>query len=349
MASIRKRGNLQWEARIRRKGLPTTCKTFDTRADAEKWAREVEAEMDKGIFVSRTEAESTSLKEALERYIEEYIPSLAHADKSERMARALQRRGIANMIMARIRSKDIADFIKEREAEGVSPNTIRLDLALLSRLFEVAISNWGMESLTNPVKRAKKPKLPPGRERRLEEGEEERLLAASGPHLQYLIKLALETAMRRSELAHLTWGQIDFKRRTATLLASGVKNEEARTVPLSPNALEILRTLQMEQCSNLPQEEDGQATITLKPSTRLFDLTPDAITKAMRRACQRAEITGLDFHDLRHEATSRLFENTDLDIMEIKSITGHKTLQMLARYTHLRMDRLADRLAGVKR
>ncbi len=105
----------------------------------------------------------------------------------------------------------------------------------------------------------------------------------------------------------------------------------------------------MEQCSNLPQEEDGQATITLKPSTRLFDLTPDAITKAMRRACQRAEITGLDFHDLRHEATSRLFENTDLDIMEIKSITGHKTLQMLARYTHLRMDRLADRLAGVKR
>ena len=348
MASIRKRGNLQWEARVRRKGLPTTCKTFDTKADAEKWAREVEAEMDKGVFVSRTEAEATTLKEALERYVQEYIPNLAHADKSERMARALQRRSIATMIMARIRSKDIADFIKEREAEGVSPNTIRLDLALLSRLFEVAISNWGMESLTNPVKRAQKPKLPPGRERRLEPGEEERLLAASGPDLQYLIRLALETAMRRSELANLTWRQIDFKRRTATLMASSVKNEEARTIPLSPKALEILRDIQVEQCSNLPAENNEQAT-TLKPPARLFDLTPDAITKAMRRACQRAGIEGLDFHDLRHEATSRLFENTDLDIMEIKSITGHKTLQMLARYTHLRMDRLADRLAGVKR
>jgi integrase len=304
--------------------------------------------MDKGVFVSRTEAEGTTLKEALNRYIEEYIPNLAHADKSERMAKALQRRSIATIIMTRIRSKDIADFIKEREAEGVSPNTIRLDLTLLSRLFEVAISNWGMESLTNPVKRAKKPKLPPGRERRLEAGEEERLLAASGPDLQYLIRLALETAMCRSELANLTWWQIDFKQRTATLMASGVKNEETRTIPLSPKALELLRDIQVEQCSNLPVESNEQAAI-LKPSGKLFDLTPDTITKAMQRACQRAGIEGLDFHDLRHEATSRLFENTDLDIMEIKSITGHKTLQMLARYNHLRMDRLADRLAGVKR
>ena len=69
----------------------------------------------------------------------------------------------------------------------------------------------------------------------------------------------------------------------------------------------------------------------------------------MRKACKAAGIEGLTFHDLRHEATSRLFENTDLDIMEIKSITGHKTLQMLARYTHLRMDRLVGRLAGKDR
>ena len=349
MASIRKRGNLQWEARIRRKGLPTTCKTFDTKADAEKWAREVEAEMDKGVFVSRIEAEGTTLKETLDRYIEEYIPNLAHADKSERMARALQRRNIATMIVARIRSKDIADFIKEREAEGVSPNTIRLDLALLSRLFEVAISNWGMESLTNPVSRAKKPKLPPGRERRLEPGEEERLLATSGPDLQYLIKLALETAMRREEVTTLTWKQIDFNRRTITLLASDTKNRTSRTIPLSPQAIEILQALKMEQCSNQVQGGETAPERPPEPSGRLFNLHPDAVTKAMTRACKRAGIEGLHFHDLRHEATSRLFENTDLDIMEIRSITGHKTLQMLTRYTHLRMDRLADRLAGVKR
>jgi integrase len=83
-----------------------------------------------------------------------------------------------------------------------------------------------------------------------------------------------------------------------------------------------------------------------KAQRRLFEQHPDAITKAMARACKSAQIEGLHFHDLRHEATSRLFENTDLDVMEIRAITGHKTMQMLARYSHLRMDRLADRLAG---
>ncbi|MEK8089900.1 tyrosine-type recombinase/integrase [Thermithiobacillus plumbiphilus] len=62
-----------------------------------------------------------------------------------------------------------------------------------------------------------------------------------------------------------------------------------------------------------------------------------------------AGLTGLVFHDLRHEATSRLFERTDLDIMEIRTITGHETLQMLARYTHLRTARLAQRLRGAPR
>ncbi|MDR2947064.1 MAG: site-specific integrase, partial [Candidatus Adiutrix sp.] len=253
MASIRKRGNLQWEARVRRKGMPVTCKTFETKYDAEKWAREIESEMDRGVFVPRGEAENTTLAEALDRYIDEYIPRLAHADKSERMARALQKRALASLIMARIRSKDIADFIKEREAEGVSANTIRLDLAMLSRLFEVAISNWGMESLTNPVSRVAKPKLPPGRERRLEDGEEEKLLAASSPDLQTLIRLALETAMRREELATLTWERIDFKRRTITLMADSTKNSTARTIPMSPRVIEILRELEAERCAITPK------------------------------------------------------------------------------------------------
>ena len=337
MASIRKRGPYQWEVRIRKKGLPVTCKTFETKYDAEKWAREIESEMDCGIFVPRAEAERTTLAEALDKYIAEYIPKLAHADKSERMAKAIQRRNIACMTMASIRSKDVADFIKEREAEGVSPNTIRLDLALLSRLFEVAISNWGMESLINPVSRVSKPKLPSGRERRLEPGEEERLLAASGPDLATAIKLALETAMRREEIISLTWDQIDLKRRTIGLMAANTKNSTARTLPLSPKAIEILNDMKKALMS------DGR---DISPKRRLFDLTPDALTKAMARACKRAKIEGLHFHDLRHEATSRLFENTDLDIMEIKSITGHKTLQMLARYTHLRMDRLARSIGG---
>jgi integrase len=76
---------------------------------------------------------------------------------------------------------------------------------------------------------------------------------------------------------------------------------------------------------------------------------PDRASKLMARAARRAGLEDLRFHDLRHEATSRLFEDTDLDVMEIKGITGHKSMQMLARYAHLRAGRLAERLAGSSR
>ena len=178
MATITNRGVRQWWARVRRIGYPVVSKTFETKVDAEKWARQMESEMDRGVFVSRTEAEGTTLSEALERYIVEYIPQLAHPHKETLKARALQRRVIATKIMATIRRKDIANFIREREKEGVSGNTVRLDLALLSRLFNVAIASWGMESLVNPVTRVPKPRINPGRERRLEKGEEEKLLAS---------------------------------------------------------------------------------------------------------------------------------------------------------------------------
>lgn len=332
MATIRKRGNLQWEARIRRKGMPTTCKTFETKLDAEKWAREIEAEMDRGVFVSRSEAEGTTLYEALERFITEYIPYRAHPYKEVSRARGIQGRSLASKFLAAIRGKDIAELIKEREAEGVGGNTIRLDLALLSRLFEVAIRDWGMESLNNPVKRVTKPKLPTGRERRLEMGEEERLLKQCSELVQPIIKLALETAMRREELSRLEWKHIDLDTRIITLPATNTntKTRQARSIPLSPTAFEILKSL--------PRDKE-----------RVFEITPDSISHAVGKACKRAQIEDLHFHDLRHEATSRLFENTNLDVMEIRAITGRKSLQMLARYTHLRTARLVDRLAGRKR
>jgi hypothetical protein len=114
------------------------------------------------------------LKEALDRYILEYIPRLAQKEKETNRAKLLQKRALASRFLASIRGKDIADFMREREAEGVGANTIRLDLALISRLFEVASTDWGMESLSNPVKKVNKPKVPSGCTRRLE-GEEKKI------------------------------------------------------------------------------------------------------------------------------------------------------------------------------
>lgn len=292
--------------------------------------------MDRSVFVSRKEAEETTLFEALVRFIEDYTPRLKTAANETRRAKGIQRREIASLYMAAIRSKHIADFIKEREAEGVKPNTIRLDLAILSRLFEAAASDWGMESLSNPVKRASnKPKLTGGRTRRLQpapegvedtKSEEERLLAACGDKFRPVVHFALATAMRRAEIADLRWENVDLK--TKTLYLESTKNKSERTVPLSPDALAVL--------TSIPRNLTGS----------VFDMTPNAITIAMRRTLAAAQIEGPTFHDLRHEATSRLFERGDLDTMEIAEITGHKTLQMLKRCTHLKAERLARELAS---
>jgi len=329
MATIWKRGDLQWQARIRRKGYSDQNKTFETKADAETWSRQVESEMDRGIFVSRAEAKKTTLSECLDRYIEEYIPRLGQVYTETTRARAIQRREISSRIIATIRSKDIADFVKERESEGRSGNTIRLDLALLSRLFNVARADWGMESLSNPVQLISKPKVARGRERRLEEGEEEKLLTAATPIFRPVFLFACETAMRREEIASLDWSRVDLEKRS--LFLPETKNGSARSVPLFPAAIALL--------SAMPGPHDGS----------VFGMTSSAITQAMDAARKKAKLENITFHDLRHEATSRFFEQTDLDVMEIKTITGHKSLQMLARYSHLRTHRLADRLAGAKR
>lgn len=348
MASIRKRGAYQWEVRVRRKGHAVVCKTFGTRADAERWAREIESEMDRGVYVSRSEAESTTLAEALDRYIIEHIPRLSKTNRNKTKALALKKRAFANKYLATVRGKDIADFIKERESEGVKGNTILQDLSVISKLYNLAIRDWGMESLRNPVELVTKPKPDKGRERRLEEGEEERLLAAAVPEMGDIIRLALETAMRRGELSNLSWNDIDFERKSAVLYET--KNGETRSIPLSPKALEILRSIQVKQRGKNEEEREKKGEGSEERSVfPLFAQNPKKITNEMIKARKDARIVNLRFHDLRHEATSRLFEDTDLDLMEIRSITGHKTLQMLVRYTHLRTGRLADRLAGAKK
>jgi integrase len=196
--------------------------------------------------------------------------------------------------------------------------------------------------LVNPVSQIRKPKLPKGRDRRLLPGELDRIVSASeSPVLSSIVQFALETAMRRSEIAGMTWGQVDLKRRTVTLLET--KNGEKRIVPLSSEAVRIL--------AGLPRRIDGN----------VWGMASDSITQAFIRAVSRAQkayeksfeekrenpdplfLVDLTFHDLRHEATSRFFEK-GLNPMQVAAITGHKTLQMLKRYTHLKAEDLAELL-----
>jgi len=333
MPTIEKRGPYQYRAKVRVKGQKPVSKTFSTKKNAKEWAKMVESEMERNLYICRTDAEKMTLSQAIDRYIENYIPNLSHSSREVNRAKKIQNYQISKLIIAAVRISDVSEFIKKRQAENVSANTIRLDLALISRIFEVAASDWGMESLQNPVKRASKPKLPNGRDRRLAEGEEEKLLSVASERLKPVIKFALETAMRREEIASLSWDRIDFDRKTAHLPST--KNGQARSVPLSPKAIEILQKL----CST------KEAPI----SEKVFNMTANQISSTFKHYKKKVKLDDLRFHDLRHEAISRFFEKTDLDSLEIQAITGHKSMQMLSRYTHLKTYHLADRLAGVKR
>lgn len=323
MASIIKRGPYQWQVKIRKKGWPKQTKTFETHEDAARWARKVESEMDDGIFVSRKEAEQTTLDEALDRYRSEKTPHKKGAAQERNRIDLFKRSDLASRFLSTIRSTDIAKYRDQRLETGLSPYTVNNELILLSSLFNVAHREWGMESIDNPVSKVARPKLPSGRDRRLEPGEEEKLLGALGITLRPLFQLALETALRQSELLALEWKHINLARQVAHLPET--KNGEARNIPLSSHAVLVLK--------KLPRRLDG----------KVFGITGGHVSRTFRETCETLEIENLRWHDLRHEACSRLFER-GLNPMEVASISGHKTLQMLKRYTHLKAEDLVAKL-----
>jgi integrase len=280
-----------------------------------------------GLGAAIRGADQLTLHDALERYAREVTPSKRGQQQELSRLRRWQQNPMAEQPLSQIRAADFARFRDSRQEQGAGPNTIRLDLALVSHVFEVARKDWGLEALSNPVKAIRKPKLPRGRERRLLPGEEARLLAycdAEGHSLlKTFIVLAIETAMRRGEIADLNWQDVDLNSRLANLHET--KNGTSRIVPLSTRAVAAILSL--------PRAAQG----------RVITIHRDNISGAFASACGACGINGLTLHDLRHEATSRLFEK-GFNMMEVSTITGHKSLSMLKRYTHLRPSDLLARL-----
>lgn len=325
MATFRKRSNA-WQVRIQRSGYPDQSKTFKTRAEALAWARHIEAELDKGVSFCQTKRDQVVLKELLEKYLNEVTHKKKHSDVEGYRVKAWMKHPISERPVTSIKGEDIARWRDERLKLGKSPNTIRLELSVLSNLFNLASSEWGFESLTNPTTKIKLPKLPSGRARRLGDDELQRIILNSDSEfLKDIVIFAVETAMRRGEIVSIEWSNVNLKKRT--VLIPFTKNGESREIPLSPLALSVLQSL--------PHHAGG----------KVFDITAHAITIAFGRACKRAGLNNLHFHDLRHEAVSRLFER-GFSLPEVATISGHKTWTMLRRYTHLSAEKIAQKLAA---
>jgi integrase len=241
--------------------------------------------------------------------------------------KALARRPIAKLNMVSLTPQKIAQHRDER-LKQIAPATVIRELSYFSSIITYARKEWGI-NINNPVSLVSKPKNPQGRSRILDATETNALFEALKPTgrrsiwILPLVKLALETAMRRSELLGLRWEHIDLERRTIFLQLT--KNGTSRTVPLSTHAIQIL--------TDMPRNLDG----------RVFPVTHEVVSQAFNRARRQARVPDVRFHDLRHMAITRLAEKLP-NLIELSAVSGHKSLAMLKRYYHPNAAELARKL-----
>ena len=337
MAYFRKRKS-SWTVTVKKSGIVVT-ETFDKRSDGEAWAKRIEAEILLGIKRESKNSE-IFLLEALDRYEREIIPSKKGAAQESMRIRIWKRSSLSKMKLSEIKGKDIAAY-RDTRLKEVAPNTVRHELAILSHVFTIAVKEWSLPGLVNPVSQIRLPKSPSGRDRRLLPGEIDWIFPIfKNPYLPAIVLFAIETGMRQAEIAGMTWNQVDLNKRIVTILDT--KNGEKRIVPLSKRAIGILAGA----------ERKTEMVWPIKPSeiSISFHRAVKSARREYEKRCEEkkekpdaAFLSDLTFHDLRHEATSRFFEK-GLNSMEVSAITGHKTLQMLKRYTHLKAEDLAPRL-----
>ncbi len=352
MATIVKTPSGTWKALVRKTGFPTTIKTFRLKRDAEDWARRTEDEMVRGMFIQRAPAEKLTFEKAMQRYLAEVTPTkrpMTQRGEHKKSVPLIDFFGkyslaaITGELIAQYRDKRLAGEDRKDDNEQPIPrasNTVRLELALLGHLFTVAVKEWGLGLPYNPALNVRRPAPGAGRNRRLDPEEEKKLLTAvdahSNPMLRWMVRIALETGMRSSEIATLRRNQVDLDRRIVRLLET--KNTLPRTVPLTTTATALFR----EALANPVRPIDTDLIFFGEPG-KDKNRRPYNFNKVWLDIKRSAGCADFRFHDLRHEAVSRFVE-AGLSDQEVSAISGHKSMQMLKRYTHLRAEDLVGRL-----
>jgi len=317
MATFAQRGK-SVEAIIRRKGHRALYKRFKTKSEAQEWARKQESLLDEGRKIERDNR--LTFADAMGCYVDEYLV-YKKTYKVDKYGLAKLKKRIGYLIVGDITSRMLREYRIER-SKKFKPATVNKELAYINRVMTYAQSELDVV-FSGGIPKVAKLTLSNGRDRRVSEAELQQILKHSEPTMKTIIKLAIATGMRRGEIVKIQRKDISYQSRTVHLFDT--KNGEDRVVPLSTVAIRALK--------QLPARIDGE----------VFGIHPDTVSKRFLRACRDSGIEGLRFHDLRHEAVSRLFEK-GLNPMEVATISGHKTLQMLKRYTHLKAEDLAKKL-----
>lgn len=295
---------------------------------AKAWARIKEAEFSKLYKIEDT---TRRFEDLAIRYSKEISPKKGgckwEQNRLERFDSASQRFNKVDSHLSNIKLKDmcledIEEWINKR-LESVQGSTVNRELNLFGNMFTYA-RKWKWMS-KNPMKDLARPKNPPSRKRRVSNTESEMICQAAGfiegttltrqSHFTALAFLfAQETAMRMGEICSLEPDSINIETRVAHLKKT--KNGDERDVPLTMRAVELLKLL--------PQKPNKNGHI--------FHHTPISLEANWRKVRDKTLIEDLHFHDTRHEATTRMAQLPEMNVLRLAKITGHKDLKYLMIY-----------------
>ncbi|PKN33229.1 MAG: site-specific integrase [Deltaproteobacteria bacterium HGW-Deltaproteobacteria-19] len=328
-----KRGTVWWmsfsvDGRQVRKSTETT-----DRKQAQRIFDKIKGEVAEGKWFEHLEGEDRTFNDLMDRYMKEHS-AVNKAPRSYQRDKVLEkhlRRAFGKMILTEIQPKMIADYKTKRREEGVSPRTINYELILMGHAFNLAMKEWQWVN-DNPVMRVRKERVNNIIERWLTLEEEEKLLAASPKWLQEIIIFAIHTGFRQGEILDLKWSQVDFQRRTVTLLEQ--KNRSVDTLPLNATALGVLQ-------ERLRVRSDKTDHVFYSKNFTRIDCCN--LIRSFKIAIRNAKIQKLRFHDLRHTFATRLVQN-GVDLFAVQKLGRWKSTEMIKRYAHHNPESLRARI-----
>ena len=332
MANIRMRQG-RYQAQVRRHGYPQATKTFTSITEAKKWVKATEIDMERQQFIPKI---SMTVREMLEKYEQICLPTHKGANTSEKYRVKMLKNYFGVMPLDQLTPAHLAKY-RDARLKTVQPIAVQRDFTVLRSAITTAMIEWDIPLKQNPVSRIRFRKVDKPRVRVMSDDEEIRLLEHASPMLGRMIVVAVESAMRLGEICNIRKRDINFQNQT--LHIPQTKTDKPRTIPLSKRGLNALIE-QLRALGNVIPLSDTPLFMYqyCKPTSYRAKTF-----REFQRARNSAGITDLRFHDLRHTATTRLFER-GLGIMEVASITGHEDLRMLKRYTHIKPESLVARL-----
>ena len=320
--------NKKYKVEIRKKGYPSVTKRFHTLGDARKFAKDVESQMEKGIFEDYTGASGTTLKEILIKYRDEKTSLKKGVREETGTINFLIRHRISLNSLMRLKSHHIYKLMAEL-SKTRKPATVKKFVNIICHAWRVAKKEWGINlPAENPCDMVTLPKVDDARDRILTRAEYMKLLdACSNSNLSILkdvVIFAASVGARQGEILKLKRAHINFEKKLITFYDT--KNDADRTIPAPDTVLQLLNKYRFGEY--------------------VFPTLARRLRKHFLRACKKAEITNFRFHDLRaYFCTNALLSG--MSIAEVSSISGHKDWSQLKRYTRIKPEDLLEKINNV--